>query len=271
MNETRELGKALLALRREQYAGAATLTKALDPTPIDDSTADGLLTGYASKFWVIDSYGECTSPGCFAQSIKERGPAGANRIPFRYEHQWTIGNHTKMEEDGVGLKIEAKIVDDGQWGTVLRRQLAEAVPYGLSIGYRYITGRMATPDDPLIWDFAPRWMQEDRDFRDVYVLQNLNLKEDSGVTFPAVDPAMIDSYRAESTATLERALAGLKSGTLTPSQIGLIRELAAALPADVAPAGGQVPPRPGTKSDSSPDDDLAFLALTVSQFERLVA
>src|SRR5262245_20809853 len=92
----------------------------------------GILSGSASKFWVVDSYGECTAPGCFATTIAERGPAGANRILLRYEHDITIGNHTSMAENETGLEIEAKISDDGMWGSAVRKQLADGVPYGLS-------------------------------------------------------------------------------------------------------------------------------------------
>src|SRR5690606_38342232 len=113
--------------RRTTYDG--TLTKDRDPLEVRADAEQGILTGYASKFWVVDSYGEVTAPGAFSQTIAERGPAGANRILLRYEHEHTIGVHTRMAEDGAGLAVEAKVSDDGQWGSAVRAHLADGVPY----------------------------------------------------------------------------------------------------------------------------------------------
>lgn len=270
MSDTRELGQALIQLRRSAYQQAATLTKSLDPLELKADAEKGLLSGYASRFWVVDSYGECTAPGCFAQSITERGPKGANRIPIRYEHEHTIGTHTVMAEDATGLSIEGQIVDDGMWGTVLRRQLAAGVGYGLSIGFRSLRGRAATADDPLIWDFAPRWLSEERRPESVWVLEQTKLMENSAVTFPAVEPATIDSYRSDATPHLERLLAGVKAGTLTDPQLQVLREIAALLPAEATPETGQAPALPGGKSDSTADG-LLILDLLTSQYERLTA
>lgn len=274
MDETRELGMALIALRREAAAQKAALTKDMDPPVLKlAGDGEGRVAGYASRWWVVDSYGEATAPGCFAQSIKERGPQGANRIPFRYEHMQTIGNHKTLTEDGEGLYIEADIADDGMYGTVLRRQLSAENPptYGLSIGYRPLVTRMATPDDPLVWDYAPRWMQQNPDPGMVSILQAMQLKENSAVTFPAVDNATIDDYKTDPAQQLEQVLLLVKAGTLTPTQIGLLREIAAALPAERAPETGQEPAQPGAKSDG--DDELLFaeLDVTLALFEGMAA
>lgn len=271
MDETRELGTALLELRRQSHQRGETLTKAMSPLEMKADAGSGQVSGYASKWWVVDGYGEVTAPGCFAQSIKDRGPDGANRIVFRYEHEHTVGNHTKMVEDGDGLYIEAHVVDDGQWGTVLRRHLADpnGPVYGLSIGYRTLRVRAATEADPLIWDYAPDWMKERPDPAMIMVLQSVRHKEDSAVTFPAVDNALIDDYKAEAPVQLERLLASVKAGTLTESQVGLLREIAAALPAASAPETAQAAAQPGAKADS--DDGLLILDLLVAEYERLAA
>jgi HK97 family phage prohead protease len=262
---------ALVSLRREAYGQPGMLTKAYDPIELKAEDGEGRVSGYASKWWVVDSYLEATAPGSFAQSIRERGPKAANRIPFRYEHQWTVGNHADLVEDGTGLYIDADIVDDGMYGTVLRKHLASAnaPTYGLSIGYRTLMGRVATEADPLIWDFAPEWAKRQPDPSMVYVLQNNLLKENSAVTFPAVDNALIETYKADATHQLETILARVKSGTLTPTQLGLLREIAAAMPAARAPENGQEPSLPGAKADGGADDDLfAELDMTLALFER---
>jgi HK97 family phage prohead protease len=272
MDETRELGMALVKLRREAHQQRLDVTKDLDPLPIKADGGEGVLSGYASVYWVVDSYGECTAPGSFTRSVAERGPKGSNRIPFRYEHEHTIGTHTAIDTaDTHGLAIEAQVVDDGMYGTVLRRHLDAGVPYGISIGFRNLRGRAATPEDPLIWDFAPRWLRENPDPGMVYVLEEIKLMENSGVTFPAVEPARIETYKADPGQHLERVLASVKAGALTPTQIGLLREIAAALPAATAPETGQEPAQPGAKADSSDDALIAELDVTLALFERHAA
>lgn len=212
-----------------EYDSGKTLTKANAPVEMKADADKGIFTGYASKFWVVDSYGEVTAPGAFARSITERGPAGADRIPVRYEHYQTIGKHTAMTEDTVGLLVEGFISDDGQFGTVVRRHLRDGINYGMSIGFRRVADRPATPDDPLDYTHAPAWARK-LPPEDIRVLTEVRLMEDSIVTFPAVDPATVDSYRAVSNAPISVSafLAELAAGNLTTEDIENIR---AALPA----------------------------------------
>ena len=224
--------------RRPSYDGL--LTKALDPLALKADAAKGILSGHASKFWVVDSYGECTAPGCFQKSIAERGPKSANpRILVRYEHEYTIGTHTELAEDDTGLAIEGKVSDDGMYGSAVRAQLADGVPYGLSIGFRRIGWRTATADDPLILDFAPAWARQmaATDVSQIWVLTECKLLENSVVSFPAVDNALIDGYRADDLngRALARVLDDLKRGRLTEPHLATLKQIAAALPADVAP------------------------------------
>lgn len=224
--------------RRPSYDGL--LTKALDPLPVKADAEQGVLSGHASKFWVVDSYGECTAPGCFQKSIAERGPKSATpRILLRYEHEYTVGTHTEMAEDEAGLAIAAKVSDDGMYGTAVRRQLADAVPYGLSIGFRRIGWRTATAEDPLILDHAPAWARQmaATDPTQIYVLTEVKLLENSVVSFPAVDNALIDDYRADdlNARALARVLADLKAGRLSAAHLAALKQIAQALPADVAP------------------------------------
>src|SRR6185312_6382290 len=106
-------------MKRATYDGV--LTKTDDPIQFDKADGDsGIVTGYCSKWWEVDSYLETTAPGSFAKTISERGPkSGADRILFRYEHDITVGKHLDITEDDTGPRIEAEVIDDGQWGTVL--------------------------------------------------------------------------------------------------------------------------------------------------------
>jgi HK97 family phage prohead protease len=210
------------------YDGSKTLTKQREPLEMKADADKGLFTGYASKFWVVDSYGEVTAPGAFLKSIAERGPAGADRIPVRYEHYQTIGKHTAMSEDDDGLLIEGFISDDGQFGTVVRRHLADGIAYGLSIGFRNIASRPATVDDPLDFSSAPQWVRGLQP-EDIRVLTEIRLMENSVVTFPAVDPATVETYRATTEPISVTAfMAAIAAGKLTDEDIEAIR---AALPA----------------------------------------
>jgi HK97 family phage prohead protease len=229
-------------VKRQTYDGFLTKTDA----PLAFTKADGdsgTLEGYASKWWEVDSYGEFTIPGAFTKSITERGPKGADRILFRYEHMTTVGKHIEMEEDDVGLRIKAQISDDGSDGTRLRRHLRDGIPYGLSIGFRYIGQRSATPEDPLDLTNAPAWVfgeGGEPNFGMLVGLTEVKHLEDSAVSFPAVDTALIDSYRADTDLTqraLDRLLTDCKRGVLTDAQIDQLRAIALTLPAASDPNG----------------------------------
>jgi HK97 family phage prohead protease len=245
-------------MKRTTYDGVLTKTE----SPQTFTKADGevgALEGYASKWWEVDSYGECTAPGCFAKSIVERGPKGADRILFRYEHMVTCGKHTDIEEDQTGLRISAAISDDGQDGTRLRRHLKDGITYGLSIGFRNIRSRPGTPEDPFNLAQAPAWLtQNPEGFRPEYitVLEEVKLLENSAVSFPAVDTAIIDSYRSGTEdmirLALERLDAALKSGRLTINQAAELRRLAALVPAASGPDPDERSGAPAASPDSTP-------------------
>ena len=241
--------------RRPTYDGP--LTKDRDPLEIRADAEKGLLTGYASKFWAIDSYAEATAPGAFQQTVADRGPQGANRIILRYEHEHTIGTHTKMAEDADGLAIEAKVSDDGQWGSAVRAHLSDGVPYGLSIGFRRQSDRTAEDSDPLDFSSAPEWAKT-LPRNEIRILTGVKLMENSVVSFPAVDPATVDSYRslpddfdiAEFVARLDAA-----------KRAELLTYLAQAseLPAD-GPGGSETPaPRVTQTARRTRDADLTIL------------
>lgn len=229
-------------MKRATYDGL--LTKTESPRTFDKADGDaGEVDGYASKWWEVDTYGECTAPGCFAKSIAERGPNGKGRIIFRYEHVVTVGKHTSLDEDATGLRIGAFISDDSLDGTRLRRHLRDDIPYGLSIGFRHIRSRPATVDDPLDLSNAPAWLTQGEkgfDPGNVIVLEELKLLENSAVSFPAVDNALIDSYRADFDLiqrSIDLLIANAKRGVLRDDHITHLRALTQSLPAAIDPNG----------------------------------
>lgn len=252
--------------QRRQAGPTIDLTKSL--APLDFTKADGDkgdLAGYASKFWEVDSYGEATAPGAFAKSIKERGPdAARNRIHFRYEHAVTVGKHTSMKEDDVGLAIEAHVVDDTQDGTRLRKHLQAGIQYGISIGFRRIKARPGTTEDPFDLSQAPAWLTENFDPVNVIVLEEVKLMENSAVSFPAVDSALVDSYRSAQASIdqIEQLLQDLRAGEIAPEQRSLLERLAVDLPAALAPESREASPRKTT--DSEIDSLLLELSMAIA-------
>lgn len=241
-----ELTKAMQAIE-ERRASKGVLTKDLSPETFTKADGDeGILEGFNTRYWVVDSYGEFTVPGAFTKTIAERGPDGADRMVLRYEHEHTIGKHTALEETDEGVKITARISDDGMFGTAVRAHLKDAVPYGLSIGFRRINDRSATESDPLIWDYAPEYIRQMAlsDLSMIKGLTEIKLLEDSVVTFPAVDNALVTDYRGLDLTqrSLDRLVADLKAGRLNDDHLTTLRQIAVMLPADGAPNQSETDP-----------------------------
>ena len=239
-----ELTKAINAIEERRAApSSAILTKDLAPEPFTKADGEtGVLDGYITRYWVVDSYGEVTAPGSFTRSMADRGPDGADRTFLRYEHEHTIGKITAMSDDALSVKVSAKISDDGMFGSAVRAHLKDGVPYGMSIGFRRIASRPATADDPLIWDFAPDYIRQmaadDPSF--ITILTEVKNLEDSVVTFPAVDNALVTDYRSTLDLTakaIDRLVADLKAGRLSDDHITHIRRFVADLPAATDPDG----------------------------------
>lgn len=239
-----ELTKVVEAIE-ERRAGydRAFLTK--DDAPVEFTRADsesGILEGDITRWWVVDSYAEVTAPGAFSKSIADRGPNGANRIVLRYEHAETIGVMREMTETDTGVSVKAFISDDKDTGSKVRAHLRDGVPYGMSIGFNRIASRPATKDDPLIWDYAPTWIKQMamEDISMVTVLTEVRNLENSVVTFPAVENALVTDYRSEldlSQRALDRLASDLKHGRLTDDHLKSLRRLVADLPAAIDPDG----------------------------------
>lgn len=226
-------------MRRPTVHGVEIATDLLDIRSADAAT--GTLAGHASKFWVVDSYGETVAPGAFQTSIRDRGPDGADRILLRYEHAATVGKATKLAEDAEGLAVEAKVSDDGRDGTALRKHLEDGIPYGLSIGFYRKQTRPATDDDPLILTDAPKWVTQlvNTDGAGAVVVHtDMKLVEFSAVSFPAVDSALVEGYRSDYLSSL---LTDLKAGRLSEDERAALRELADAWLADGGAGLGESP------------------------------
>lgn len=73
--------------------------------------AEGIVVFYASAFGNEDSDGDIIEPGAYADTIRQRGPEGSDRVKMLWQHDWwePIGRPLKLEEDSVGLKVTGKV------------------------------------------------------------------------------------------------------------------------------------------------------------------
>lgn len=185
-------------------------------------------SGYASTFWVADSYGTAMAPGSFKKSIRERG----DKIPVLWNHDsdQPVGKHLSIKEDRKGLAVDIGIADDGGAGTILLKRLRFGVPLGMSFGFRNIKSRAGTDEDPIDLSQLPKGVKKS----EIEVYTENAYWESSAVTFPANLSATIDTIRSdeeiERISLLSQTLEDLRAGTLDEEdeRWALLQELVAA-------------------------------------------
>lgn len=144
--------------------------------------SEGEIKGYGSLFKKVDSYGEMVMPGAFTNSLKAWEKA-ARPIPMLWQHRsdQPIGVWETFEENAKGLKLAGRMNLETQRGKEAWSDVKMKSVTGLSIGYYEIEA------DPFDWSGAntePRKLIE------------LDLREVSAVTFPALREAQIDAVKA---------------------------------------------------------------------------
>lgn len=100
-----------------------------DFSMLDD---EGIISGYASVFNNVDSDGDVMAKGAFRRTLDEN----KDRIAFLYQHDMRqpIGKPKIMEEDDIGLKVEAKVSDSSQ-GKDIRTMIKEGILKEFSVGF----------------------------------------------------------------------------------------------------------------------------------------
>jgi len=186
------------------------------------------ISGYASHFNSIDSYGTAMKRGAFAKTIADRG----SRIPVLHNH-WTdtvIGKPTELREDDNGLYFNAEIVEETQAGAEVMALLRKGVPLGMSFGFETLKSRPIEEGDQLDWSMAPDYFKRDENRGEVRVIEEVRLWEISVVTFPANEMATINDVRAaEHVDALSSLLEDLRAGRLSDddSRWSLLQDVAA--------------------------------------------
>lgn len=142
------------------------------------------VTGYASIFNNVDSYGDVVLPGAYTKTIRERGPEKGRKvvggkprckIKVLRNHTDLIGIPMEIREDGPGLWTKSWIAPTDLGNETLT--LIEAgVLQEMSIGY-----------DAVVFDFNPE--------SSVRNLRELKLYEYSYVDIPANEEAVITEVK----------------------------------------------------------------------------
>lgn len=161
-------------------ARATVLTKnSAIPLDIKAVGDDGTFEGYASIFGNVDSYNEVVQPGAFTQSLVDAKRKGRTiKMLWQHDPSQPIGVWNDMAEDSKGLWVSGRLLKDvSAQAAEAHGLLKEGALDGLSIGYRTLD---AEPDDK-----RPG----------VMLLQKLDLREVSIVTFAANDRARVEAVK----------------------------------------------------------------------------
>lgn len=104
---------------------------------IKSEKQEGLISGYASIFGVLDEQGDRVMNGAFQKSLSQwRSKGRLPKMLWQHDPKHPIGQWTKIEEDEKGLYVEGKLLLDLQKGREAYALLKEGIIEGLSIGYR---------------------------------------------------------------------------------------------------------------------------------------
>ncbi|NHZ38867.1 HK97 family phage prohead protease [Massilia aquatica] len=150
------------------------------------SQAEGIVTGYASVFGGIDSYGDQVAKGAFGASLAHHRAQGTAPVMlWAHKADTPIGRWVEISEDSRGLLVTGQINLKTTAGQQAFEHLRAGDITGLSIGYRVVKGGAK--------------MREG-----VNVLTAIDLAEISVVSVPADSSARISEVKA----------AGIKPTTL---------------------------------------------------------
>lgn len=174
----------------------------------DDATRE--ISGYASTFNGLDSYGDSVSPGAFTQTIAEH-QAADTPIPILFEHNKSLDSHVgqivEMSEDDTGLFVRAQL-DDTDPGRRAYNLAKSRRVKGLSIGF------YPSEVEPGEVDGQPATVIKSIDLREVSLVLN---PADPRAQITSVKSGELDtkSLGAVSFQQLKTALAAIDEGTST--------------------------------------------------------
>lgn len=184
----------------------------------------GIFTGYASVFGVVDLDNDVVEPGAFAESLKS-GTASNGVLIFAQhdDGRLPLGRSLELREDKKGLYIKGQISETGL-GRDYRQLIRDGVLDQMSIGY-------------IAQDY-------DVDEKGVRHLHQVDLLEISIVNYPANTEARIQSYK-----NYQGGKTGMEeNGTISISTEELAEMLSQAAEAGAAKALQAAAPPAGEES-----------------------
>lgn len=139
---------------------------------------EGVISGYASLFGVVDQGGDKVMNGAYTKSL-ERSVSEKRSIKMLWQHDpaQPIGVWDEVKEDGKGLRVKGRILSDVMRGREAIALIEAGAMDGLSIGYRTQKATKGTDGSR--------------------ELRQLDLWEVSLVTFPMQVEASISDIKAE--------------------------------------------------------------------------
>lgn len=168
ISELEQKGEAVMELDTRSYYVPEDLQIRLE----DDS--DGVFSGYAVVWDVLDSHGTRFKKGAFKKTLTERGDK--IKILFNHDMDEPIGKPVEMREDDIGLYVRGQLTAGVKRADETRLNIQAAVIDALSIGFNTIQDVAAGQ------------------YRDI---TEVKLYEFSPVTFPSNEAAKITDYRSE--------------------------------------------------------------------------
>ncbi len=137
------------------------------------NTEDAIITGYASKFDVIDTQNEIIKPNAFLFSDPKQ-----IKLLWQHDYSKPIGFIESLIQDKIGLYVVAHIISDVQCGREAISLIKKNVLNGFSVGFQIA--------------------KQDFNFSGEKNILEAHLLEVSVVTFPANHHALINDITNES-------------------------------------------------------------------------
>lgn len=175
------------------------------------SASDGRVSGYASIWGSLNSYGEIFVPGAFTETLAAK--SAEKPLVMCWQHDEPIGKWDIPPtcEDQTGLYVEGAVSDTAVGRDAITLLNDRAVT-GLSIGFWPEVYAFAEPGEFVTFDTPlGRWTSQSDDWT-IYILK-ADVVETSIVAAPADDEARLRARDvAELLAKAEKALPALRNG-----------------------------------------------------------
>ena len=137
----------------------------------------GIISGYITKFGVVDSYGTATAKGCFKSTIARMEAGEVIPVLWQHDPHEPIGKFLSIKDDDVGTYAVIQLDLNVKRAREAFSLIKNGIISGLSIGGYIIE-------------------TEVNEETQVLLMIDIELIETSVVTFPACDEARIDDCRS---------------------------------------------------------------------------